>query len=104
MLDQVVLLFEDQGRPKARHRLAFPQAEHEGLFTFKEAHCSEFRRTVPVARLQGPTGSDVVPPLYDAKLLWMEGGEARVTGLEVDEVTRKRTAQCWNVRLAGCAK
>lgn len=64
---------------------------------------TEFRRTVATARLQAPSGEDIIPPLYEAKLLWCEDGEARVSGLE-DVITRKRTAQCWNVRLAGCKK
>lgn len=103
MGDSVSLLFEDGGRPLARHRLAFPQHEYTGTFSFEEVPSSEFKRTVAMARLQAPSGDDVLPPLYEAKLLWCKGGEARVSGLEVDEVTRRRTAQCWNVRIGGFA-
>ena len=102
MTDSVSLLFEDGGRPLARHRLAFPQRIYKGAFSFDECPNSEFRRTVATARLQDSNGQDIVPPLYEAKLLWCKNGEARVAGLEVDDVTRKRTAQCWNVRFAGC--
>jgi len=101
MGDSVFLLFEAGGRPLARHRLAFPQREYEGTFSFEEVPSSEFKRTVATARLQAPNGEDVIPPLYEAKLLWCKGGEARVSGLEVDEVSRRRTAQCWNIRLGG---
>ena len=101
MGDSVSLLFEDGGRPLARHRLAFPQREYPGAFSFEEVPSSEFKRTVATARLQAPNGEDVVPPLYEAKLLWFKDGEARISGLEVDSITRRRTAQCWNVKLAG---
>jgi len=100
MLDTVTLRFEDGGRPLPRHRLAFPQSEYEGRFSFKEAICGPLRRTVLVARLLGPDG-DVLPQLYDAKLLYCEEGEARVAGLELDELNNKFTAQTWHVRFAG---
>jgi len=102
MSDCVFLLFEQGGRPLARYRLGFPQQEFIGLFSFEEVPSYEFKRTVATARLQAPSGDDVLPPLYEAKLLWCKAGEARVSGLEVDELTRRRTAQCWNVRFAGC--
>lgn len=97
----VSLRFEDGGRPLPRHRLAFPMAEYEGRFTFKEAPCAPLRRTVFVARLSGPNGDDVLPPLYDAKLIFCEDGEARVAGLELDTLSSKLTAQTWHVRYAG---
>jgi hypothetical protein len=99
--DRVSLLFEDGGRPLPRYRLGFPQLEYEGSFSFEEVASSEFKRIVATARLQAPSGDDVLPPLYEAKLLWCKAGEARVSGLEVDELTRRRTAQCWNIRLGG---
>lgn len=102
MSDSVFLLFEQGGRPLARYRLAFSQQEYIGSFSFEEVPSREFKRTVATARLQAPSGDDVLPPLYEAKLLWCKSGEARVSGLEVDEITRRRTAQCWNVRFAGC--
>jgi hypothetical protein len=101
MPDQVTLLFEDLGRPLPLHRLAFPQPAYNGAFSFKEMHVLQLKRTLPVARLVDSIGHDVVAPLYDAKLLWMEGGEARVTGIEIDEVSQRRTVQTWNVRFAG---
>jgi hypothetical protein len=103
MLDRVSLRFEDGGRPLPRHRLAFPIAEYEGKFTFKEAQCPPLRRTVFVARLTSPTGADVLPPLYDAKLIFCEDGEARVAGLELDTLNSKLTAQTWHVRYGGCS-
>jgi len=94
MGDCVSLLFEAGGRPLARYPLAFPQQEYEGLFTFEEVPSHELKRTVAMARLQAPSGDDVLHPLYEAELLWCKAGEARVSGLEVDELTRRRTAQC----------
>lgn len=104
MSDKVSLLFEDGGRPLPRYRLAFPQPEFLGTFTFEEVPNSVFKRTVATARLQAPSADDVLPPLYEAKLLWCKAGEARVSGLEFDEVTRSRTAQCWNVQIGGFRK
>lgn len=104
MTDSVSLLFEQGGRPIARHRFAFEQKVFEGSFSFKEVPNTAFGRTVATARLQSPNGEDVVPPLYEAKLLWCEHGEARVSGLEVDELTQKRTAQCWNLRFGGAER
>jgi len=101
MLDTVILRFEDSGRPLPRHRLAFPQRQFEGRFSFKESICQPLRRTVLVARLSGLNGEDLLPPLYDAKLVYCEGGEASVTGLELDTLNRKFSAQAWHVRLAG---
>jgi len=66
-----------------------------------EAQCAPLRRTVLVARLVGPHGDDVLPPLYDAKLVYCEDGEARVSGLELDTLNSRFTAQTWNVRFAG---
>ena len=104
MLDIVMLRFEDAGRPLPRHRLAFPQAEHLGRFTFKESYCTELRRTVLVARLGADVGEDVLPPLYDAKLVYCEGGEARVAGLQLDTLNNKFTAQTWHVKFAGAGR
>lgn len=104
MIDTVILLYEDGGRPVARHRFAFPQPEYQGEFSYEEGFDRELKRTVVLARLQDGAGRDVLPPLYEAKLIWCKAGQARVSGLEVDEVTRKRTAQCWNVRFAGCSE
>lgn len=101
MSDSVYLLFEELGRPLPMHRLAFPQRVYVGAFSFQEIPCNEFRRTVAIARLRTPRGDDVLPPLHEAKLLWCKEGEARVTGLVVDEITRCRTAQCWNIRIGG---
>ena len=103
MCDCVFLLYEAGGRPLARYRLAFPQQQYVGTFSFEEVYSHEFTRTVATARLQAPSGDDVLPPLYEAKLLWCKAGEARVSGLEVDGLTRRRTAQCWNVGFSGCA-
>ena len=77
MFDVVSRRFEDSGRPLPRHRLAFPQSQYEGRFSFREAICQSLRRTVHVARLTDPNGADVLSPLYDAKFLYCDEGDAR---------------------------
>jgi hypothetical protein len=104
MLDIVMLRFEDGGRPLPRHRLAFPQTEHVGSFTLKEAWCPELRRTVLVARLGAEVGENVLPPFYDAKLVHCEASEARVAGIELDPLNNKWHAQTWHVKFAGYAR
>jgi len=100
MHDIVMLRFECGDRPLARHRLAFPQTAYEGRFTFKKAWCPMLRRHVQMARLSTAEGADVLPPLYDAKLVYFEGVEARVAGLELDTLNSKFTAQTWVVKIA----
>jgi hypothetical protein len=101
MHDLVTVLFEDGGRPLAKHRLAFPLQRHEGLFVLKETRCDVLRRTVLLARLLNAENDDVIAPLYDAKVVYFDGGEARVAGLELDTLNRKFTGQTWHVRIGG---
>ncbi|MDN4056322.1 hypothetical protein QPK32_24965 [Massilia sp. YIM B02763] len=100
MPDQVTPLYDD-GRPLPLHRLAMKKDYHEGAFMLDEVAVQAFKRTVPVARLVGAGGADVLPPLYEARFLWMKGGIARVTGIAVDELSHRRTVQTWNVRFEG---
>lgn len=102
MLDVVSQRFEDNGRPLPRHRLALPQSLYEGRFSLREAICQLLRRTVLVARLTDANGADVLPPLYDAKFIYCDEGEARVAGLELEELNTRFAAQTWHVRFAGC--
>lgn len=101
MHDKVSRLFQGGGRPLAKHRLAFPKNTHEGLFVLKETCCDVLRRTALLARLLGSDNADLLPPLYDAKVVYFDAGEARVAGLELDPLNRKFTAQTWHVRCAG---
>jgi acyl carrier protein phosphodiesterase len=104
MLDVVILRFEDGGRPLPRHRLAFPQTAYEGRFSFKESWCPELRRHVMMAQLSTAVGADVLPPLYDARLVYYDGGEARVAGLDLDTLSSKFTAQTWAVKIAALSQ
>jgi len=101
MTDQVTLLYEGHGRPLPRHRQAFRLKTYEGEFSLEEMHVRLFSRTMKVARLVDAQGADVLPPLYQADFLWMKKGIARVTGIEVDDLSQNRTLQTWNVRLVG---
>lgn len=101
MPDQVTLLYEGHGRPLPRHRQAFRLKTYEGEFSLEEMHVRLFSRTMKVARLVDVQGADVLPPLYQAEFLWMKKGIARVTGIEVDDMSRNRTLQTWNVQFEG---
>jgi len=101
MLDRVSLLFEDGGRPLARYRLAFPQVEYEGSLSVKEMRAGPMRRTALAARLLGANGAEVLPTLYDARLVYHADGESRIAGLQLDTLTNKFTAQTWHVKYGG---
>lgn len=103
MLDRVSLLFEDGGRPLARHRLAFPQTEYEGRFSVKELRGGPMGRTMLAARLEGENGTEVLPTLYDARLVYHADGESRIAGLQLDTLVNKFTAQTWHVKHARVA-
>ncbi|GAB2880965.1 hypothetical protein GCM10027277_57560 [Pseudoduganella ginsengisoli] len=102
--DVVVVLYENEGAPIPRHRLAFPKPAHEGLFQIGDEIDTELKRTMPIARLRSAEGAgdDVLPPLRDAKLLWQRRGVACYTGVEMEcDLSRRRTGQSWKVFLAG---
>ena len=100
MSDLVTLLCRD-GSPIPLYQQSMPMKEHAGIFSHQEEHDREARRTMPVARLMGRNG-DVVPPLWDARLLNCKRGIAVLTGYEVaNPLSRQQTTQMWKVRLAG---
>ena len=92
-------MFEDGGRPLARHRAVTLPPSHEGVFSLHEEHDRELRRTVKIARLDSLSGTETLLLLYDADVLFCKDGVMTVTGLERDPVTRKATAQSWYVPL-----
>lgn len=101
MLAKVALLYEEGGRPLPRHRAVTARPAHLGKLSLSEEQDRDMRRTVRSARLCDlSTGSNVLPPLLDAVVLWISGECMTITGVEVDDLTRKRTAQSWYVELA----
>jgi hypothetical protein len=94
----VAQLYEDGGRPLARHRAVTQQPHHAGEFTLTEEHDRELRRSVRSAYLRDPTtGAEVLPRLRDAVVLWVGEGAWTVAGFETDPLTRKAVAQSWYV-------
>lgn len=91
-------LYEDGGRPLARHRAVTLQPSHTGNFTLSEEHDRDLRRSVRSAYLRDQaTGVEVLPRLRDAVVLWVGDDAWTVTGFETDPLTRKAVAQSWYV-------
>lgn len=99
-------LYEDGGRPLARHRAVTLAPSHEGILTLHETHDRELRRTVRKARvsLLAEASADTVLELYDAVVLFIGGGVMTITGMEIDPGTRKATAQSWYVEIVDVRK
>lgn len=92
-------LFEDQGRPLPRHRLACLRPQEsgsKGWFVYKESWDVNHKRTMWKAHLLGEKGEpDVFPELLDAVIMLAEDGVMTVRGQERDPVTRKLTGMAW---------
>lgn len=104
MLVVLAKLFEDGGRPLARHRAVTLLPSHEGVFSLYEEHDRDLRRTVKIARLDSVMGTEILLSLYDADILMCKDGIMTVTGLERDPVTRKATAQSWYLEIVDVRK
>lgn len=93
----VARLYED-GRALARHRAVTQPPEHQGEFTLSEEHDRDLRRSVRTAYLrERGTGTEVLPRLRDAVVLWVGEDSWTVTGFETDPLTRKTVVQSWYV-------
>ncbi len=68
-----------------------------------EHYETDLRRTVRIARLVSVSDApiDVLPPLRDAVVLYVNDGMMTISGFETDFLTRKSTAQSW---LIECGK
>jgi hypothetical protein len=104
MLVILAKMFEDGGRPLARHRAVTLPPSHQGVFSLYEEHDRDLRRTVRIARLDSITGTETLLALYDADVLVCKDGVMTVTGLERDPLTRKATAQSWYVEIVDVRK
>jgi hypothetical protein len=72
------------------------------VLSLSEVHDRELRRSVRSARLRSiSNGTDVLPPLRDAIVIWIGEGRMTLTGFEVDQLTRRSVAQSWYVEVWG---
>lgn len=98
MLVRVAQLFEADGVPLPRHRAVTTRPQHVGMLTLSEGHDRELRRCVRSAYLRSPnTGTDVLPSLRDAVVLWIGNSEMTITGFEQDSITRRIVGQSWYI-------
>jgi hypothetical protein len=71
-----------------------------GILRVTEDRDIELNRPMVRARLLDPTRtseSDLLPPLDDARLLFLDKGKMRLTGIE--RLAERDVAQTWDVRL-----
>ncbi|MBS0372871.1 MAG: hypothetical protein JSS57_27155 [Proteobacteria bacterium] len=71
-----------------------------GELSIGEVRIPELSRTLVLARLQSTTTGTqaaVLPELIDARLLWLDGAQLRLTGVE--RVGDRDYAQTWSVEL-----
>lgn len=60
----------------------------------------DFRRIVRVAKLMPVDGGDfVLPPLYDAAIVWVGDGRLRVRGFEINPTTKAHVAMAWGAEI-----
>ena len=87
-------LYYENGLKKALHTMAFIRPEVEGELSLREDYSPEMRRRVSYAYLRDARTGEKLR-LYDAVTLYCVGAELIVRGIQVDEVTRRQTAQSW---------
>ena len=76
-------LYEDGGRPLARHRAVSIAPSHEGILSLHETHDRELRRTVRKARVSNLAGTETILELYDAVVLFIDDGVMTIAGIEM---------------------
>jgi hypothetical protein len=100
----VARLYEDGGRPLARHLVIRLQPTHFGNFSLSEKDDRDLRRSVRSAYLRDvDTGADVLPQLRDAVVIWVGEDAWTVTGFETDPHSKRSVAQSWYVCMQGAA-
>ena len=101
MLVIAAKLYSDQGVPLPRHREITLRYTGIGVFSMIERFEKDFQRTVRVAHLSpiGGGASFILPPLYDAAIVWVGDGRLRVRGFEINPVTNAHVAMAWGAEL-----
>lgn len=100
MLVVAAKLYSDQGVPLPRHREITLHYTGIGVFTMREQYEKDFRRTLRVATLRPIDGvENVLPPLYDAAIVWVGDGEIRVRGFEINPTTMAHVAMAWGAEI-----
>lgn len=101
MLVIAAKLYSDQGVPLPRHREITLRYTGIGVFSMREQFDKDFNRTVRMAMLS-PIGGGrdfVLPPLYDAAIVWVGDGRLRVRGFEVNPMTKAHVAMAWGAEI-----
>lgn len=100
MLVVAAKLYSDQGVPLPRHREITLRYTGVGVFSMSEGYEKDFRRTVRVANLRPIGGGDsILPPLYDAAIVWVGDGQLRVRGFEINPMTKAHVAMAWGAEI-----
>lgn len=101
MLVIAAKLYSDQGVPLPRHREITLRYTGVGKLSLREQFESDFRRHMVVARLS-PIGGGrdfILPPLYDAAIVWVGDGRLRVRGFEINPMTKAHVAMAWGAEI-----
>lgn len=101
MLVIAAKLYSDQGVPLPRHREITLRYTGVGVFSMREQFDKDFNRTVRMAMLS-PVGGGrdfVLPPLYDAAIVWVGDGRLRIRGFEVNPMTKAHVAMAWGAEI-----
>ena len=101
MLVIAAKLYSDQGVPLPRHREITLRYTAVGKFSMREGYEKDFGRTVRVANLRPIDGGRdfVLPPLYDAAIVWVGDGQLRVRGFEINPMTMAHVAMAWGAEI-----
>lgn len=101
MLVIAAKLYSDQGVPLPRHREITLRCTGVGVFTMIERFEKDFQRTVRVAHLSPIGGGKnlILPPLYDAAIVWVGDGRLRVRGFEINPMTKAHVAMAWGAEI-----
>ena len=101
MLVIAAKLYSDQGVPLPRHREITLRYTGVGVFTMNEQFEKDFQRIVRGAHLS-PIGGGrdfILPPLYDAAIVWVGDGQLRVRGFEINPMTNAHVAMAWGAEI-----
>ena len=101
MLVIAAKLYSDQGVPLPRHREITLRYTGVGKLSLREQFESDFRRHMSVATLSPVGGGTdfVLPPLYDAAIVWVGDGQLRVRGFEINPMTKAHVAMAWGAEI-----